>query len=175
MVESWKDIRGYEGYYQISNLGRVKSLKREFSRCNKHITKKESIMNLTPNNRGYLLVNFCVNNTRKKFLVHRLVAEAFIHNPNNLPQVNHIDENIKNNVFTNLEWCDNTYNNNYGSHRLNISKSMSKKVYCKELDRIFDSQTSFANYIGVSSALVSVCCHNPNRRCKGFHVCFYSD
>ena len=108
MKEVWKDIQGYEGKYQVSNLGNVKSV-------NYHRTKKERI--LTPHKiSGYLIVKLYKNGIQKNFLIHRLVSQAFIENPENLPEVNHIDENKLNNRVDNLEFCDRKYNNNYGSH-----------------------------------------------------------
>ena len=108
MKEVWKDIQGYEGKYQVSNLGNVKSV-------NYNRTKKEHLLGLY-SRRGYLCVVLSKNCICKKFSVHRLVAQAFIENPENLPQVNHIDENKLNNRVDNLEFCDSKYNNSYGTH-----------------------------------------------------------
>lgn len=98
MREVWKDIEGYEGVYMVSNLGNVKSL----NYCNSGHAR-----NLTPkvNNVGRLWVELHHNRKKQCFLIHRLVAMAFIENPDGYPQINHIDENPKNNVVTNLEWC----------------------------------------------------------------------
>ena len=113
--EIWKDIKGFEGKYQVSNLGNVKSL-------NYNRTKKERI--LTPKKRsGYLIVTLSKKGIHKDFLIHRLVAQAFIEKPENLPEVNHIDENKLNNRVENLEWCDRKYNNNYGTHNEMILKT----------------------------------------------------
>lgn len=94
-MEIWKDIEGYEGLYQVSNLGRVKSLKYD----------KEKIMKLWTNPRGYLNVYLCKNNKKKCGRIHRLVAEAFIPNPDNLPCVDHINCIITDNRVENLRWC----------------------------------------------------------------------
>ena len=99
----WKDIPGYEGLYQVSNLGEIKSL-------NYRNTGKEKIIKPRKNKGGYLRVVLCKNGKQKDFLVHRLVAIAFIPNHNNYNQVNHKDENPSNNNVNNLEWCNRLYN-----------------------------------------------------------------
>lgn len=113
MEEIWKDIAGYEGLYEVSNLGRVKSL----------ITNKI----LKPSfdgKKNYLFVGLYKKGVKTKLInVHRLVAMAFIPNPNNYPQVNHIDENKINNRADNLEWCTIKYNSNYGNAKKNMIAS----------------------------------------------------
>lgn len=106
-MEEWRDIIGYEGKYQISNFGRVKSFKRY----------KEGKILRAKNNKEYLSIGLSngKDGKQKYYLIHRLVAEAFIPNPNNYPIINHIDENKKNNKATNLEWCTHKYNINYGT------------------------------------------------------------
>lgn len=105
--EIWKMIPGYEGLYMVSSLGRVKSL-------NYHRTGVEKV--LKPVDKRYLRVRlFSKDGTNKLFSVHRLVAMAFIPNPDNLPEVNHKDENKLNNCVDNLEWCTRKYNANYGT------------------------------------------------------------
>lgn len=110
MEEIWKDIDGFEGLYQVSNFGNVMSL----NYGNRGYAKK-----LTPkfNNSGRLWVELLKGGKRKCMLVHRLVALAFIPNPNNFPQINHKDENPKNNFAFNLEWCTQSYNNHYSIER----------------------------------------------------------
>lgn len=92
--EIWKNIKNYEGLYQVSNIGRIKSFKRN-----------ESIMQPNDNGKGYLQVGLSKNGKRSYFKIHRLVAEAFIPNPYSKPEVNHIDGNKQNNTVENLEWC----------------------------------------------------------------------
>ena len=101
--EIWKDILGYEGKYQVSNWGRVKSL-------NYNNTGKEGIMKLTKDGNGYLQVQLHKDGKVKECRVNRLVAQAFLENPDNLPEVNHKDKNRSNNKLENLEWCDRKYN-----------------------------------------------------------------
>ena len=117
MKEEWRDIKGYEGKYKVSNLGRVYSFyKRE---C------------LEPGEvKGYLQVSLYKNGKRNIFNVHRLVALHFIPNSNNYKEVNHKDENKQNNRVDNLEWCDRKYNQNYGSRtqRASEKSSITQKI-----------------------------------------------
>lgn len=111
MNEIFKDVKGYEGLYEVSNYGNVRSL--YTNKILKPATKK----------RGYQYVNLYKNKKGKMYQVHRLVAESFIPNTNNLPIINHKDENSQNNNVDNLEWCTYKYNSNYGSSREKIRKS----------------------------------------------------
>lgn len=130
MKEIWKDIYGYEGKYQVSNLGRIKSLSRKRWNGFTYANKKEQILKLRLNQHGYLHVCLYDRNRNSKDVeIQRLVAQAFIPNPNNLPCVNHKDENPQNNKVLNLEWCDYKYNNNYGNHNLKLSLTRQKKKY----------------------------------------------
>lgn len=116
MKEIWKDIKGFEGLYQVSNKGNVKSLKKVIVRKNSSILNiRERILKTRPNDSGYDLVHLSKHSKEKVFTVHRLVAETFIPNPHNLPQVNHKDEDKKNNSVDNLEWCTHKYNVNYNN------------------------------------------------------------
>lgn len=113
-MEVWRDIAGYEGLYQVSNKGRIKSL----------LDGKERILRLHANIRwGYLNTFLYKDKKRKTFRVHRLVAMAFIPNPDNLPEVNHKDEIVNNNCVENLEWCTSLYNNHYGKHRQRMKET----------------------------------------------------
>ncbi len=107
MSETWKPIDGYEGFYEVSNMGRVRSLPRTIGNKNrKGVVLKP---NITPY--GYQQVLLCKNGMRKQHKIHRLVANAFIPNPNNYPVINHKDWDTSNNSVDNLEWCDIRYNN----------------------------------------------------------------
>lgn len=115
--EIWKDVSGYEGLYQISNKGRIKSFINNKGIC------REKILKLVLKKTGYLQITLHKNKQQKVFRVHKLVALAFLPNPNNLPFINHKDENKSNNCVDNLEWCDEKYNVNYGTCRQKISES----------------------------------------------------
>ena len=129
MEEVWRDIEGYEGYYQVSNLGRVKRLESfVYSNVGCRIVR-ERILALKNERNGYKSVHLCKYGVRTRKRVHRLVAEAFIPNPERLPCVNHKDENTANNQAINLEWCSVAYNNNYGTHQERGLKTRYEKYY----------------------------------------------
>jgi len=107
--EIWKDIKGYEGFYQVSNFGRVKSLNRIIIHGNNTINRNGKVLKPYTSNKGYLVVDL-YNGKRFAVKVHRLVGLTFIPNPLNLPQINHKDCNNQNNYVDNLEWCDNSQN-----------------------------------------------------------------
>jgi len=110
--EIWKDIEGYEGLYQVSNFGRIKSLSRKFYTTNNgYVITKTKILKTGLSHNGYHLISISnKNKKRKTFRVNRLIALCFIPNPNNLPEVNHKDGNKNNNNASNLEWCTRSYN-----------------------------------------------------------------
>lgn len=181
MEEIWKDIKGYEGLYQVSNLGRVRSLR------DNH--KNKRIKTLKPCNRGnYLGVCLMKENRRKCHLIHRLVAIHFIENKSNLPCVNHKDENKINNHVSNLEWCNQKYNANYGTRNERVSKSHKGKTLPEETKRkisktnkelfkgdknpsarkiICITTREIFNTIRVASGKYNVSCGNIVNCCKG--------
>ena len=127
MQEIWKDIKGYEGWYKISNLGRVKSLKKWCG--NKYSIKwikEENILSPTDNGNGYLIIGLRKDTKKKNFYIHRLVAEHFIENNLNKEEVNHIDFNKRNNIVSNLEWCDRKENVEHS--RINMFKQHNTKT-----------------------------------------------
>lgn len=115
-IEIWKDIPDFEGYYQASNLGRIRSVERICDSCyNSKQKRKSKILKPVNMGNGYYRVHLSKNGKYRYWLIHRLVAITFIPNPNNLPFINHKDENPANNSVWNLEWCDYSYNNSYGT------------------------------------------------------------
>lgn len=114
MNEIWKDIKDYEGLYQVSNLGRVKRV------------TTGRVLKALKHKGGYSMVTIYKNNVMSTKTIHRLVAEAFIPNPENKPQINHIDENKTNNMVSNLEWVTSKENNNHGTRNKRASKAISK-------------------------------------------------
>lgn len=157
MKEVWKDIPNYEGLYQVSNLGRVKS----FRRSSKYRNAKEFILKPTLANNGYCQVTlYRSSSDKKKFLVHRLVAESFIPNPDGLPQINHKDEDPANNAASNLEWCTAKYNNLYGTARVRSidTKSRAVEQYTLEgkLIAIYRSARIASELLGISYKAI---CH----------------
>ena len=145
-TEIWRDIPGYEGLYKISNYGRVMALKK----LQGYIMRSERILKPRLIN-GYYVAHLCKNNISKNVLVHRIVAECFIDNPNNLPVVNHIDGNKQNNNVNNLEWVTHSENTKH-AYKLELAKApkywsgkrgkdhcKSKPVKCRETNEVFNS------------------------------------
>ena len=165
MKEIWKDIDGFQGRYQISNLGNVMSL-------NYNNTGKSKLLKPMPNQKGYLSVALSKNNHRTMKQIHRLVAEAFIPNPDNLPQVNHIDENPKNNMLSNLEWCDAKYNNNYGNRNNKIQQKISHKTYQYDLDgnliAVWPSQSEASRQLNISLGNINDVIKGRKKTIHGF-------
>ena len=148
-----KDIKGYEGLYAITSCGKVWSYRRQ------------KFLKTQVNRCGYEYVILQSNNKQKTVTVHRLVAEAYIPNPENKPQVNHKDENKQNNCVNNLEWMTAKENMNYGTR----TQRTRKKVYCVELDRVFDGVRVAARELGIAHNHISYCCNGKQKSAKGYH------
>ena len=160
--EVWKDIKGFEGHYQVSDKGRVRSLK----------YGKERILKPERTHNGYLRVGLLKNRNRKMFMVHRLVGQAFLSNPHNLPQINHKDEDKTNNRVENLEWCDGKYNMNYGTRTQRVTEKVSKTVlqYTKtgEFVKEWKSTHDIERNLGYSKGNISSCCTGKLKWIYGF-------
>ena len=124
--EIWKDVVNYEGFYQISNLGNVRTV--EHITTNGHLRKGKDRKPFI-SWKGYKIVGLCKYGKIKAFPVHRLVALAFIPNPNDYPMINHKDENPLNNNVENLEWCDAKYNNTYGNRLEKAAQKRRKPIF----------------------------------------------
>ena len=125
--EIWRDVVGYEGLYQISNLGRLKHLATPRKKGTGKYERDEHFCTSHVQNNGYLVVDLYKDNKRKTFLVHRLVAMSFLLNPQNYEFINHIDNNRKNNCLSNLEWCTKSYNTKYSYDTNDRRKKMNWK------------------------------------------------
>lgn len=163
MIEIFKDIEGYKGLYQVSNLGNVKSLGNGNSN-----NSKEKILKPTKDKKGYLTVDLYKDGKRKIYKVHRLVAKVFIENPNNLPQVNHKDEDKTNNAVENLEFCDAKYNINYGTR----NEKISKQLMCLETGKIYTSTREVQKQLGFSHSNISRCCNGKLKQAYGYTWCY---
>ena len=169
MEEIWKTIEGYPSY-MVSNMGRVKSL-------NYRRTGIEKILKPKINEKGYYYYSLFIDGKEYKFRIHRLVALHFIPNPNNLPEVNHKDENKANNCVENLEWCDRKYNCNYGTSKKKISKALSVPIlqYSKDgsLIRKWNNAKDAEKVLGVDDSHIGKCCKGIYKTVGGYVWKYY--
>ena len=170
--EIFKDIEGYEGLYKISNQGRVLSLGNGNSYNSNN--SKERILKPAKDKDGYLRVSLFKQGKRKLYLIHRLVAQAFLSNLDNLEQVNHKNEIKTDNRVENLEFCDALYNNNFGSHNQRVAESnknhpnKSKKVLCVETGKTYLSAHQVQREFGFDFSNISKCCTGRLKTCGGY-------
>jgi len=174
-MEIWKDINGYEGLYQVSNLGRVKSLERYRQNHSKLQLIPEKIKSKRIDPQGYELVDLYNKNKQKTIRVHRLVAETFISNYGNEDTVNHKDGNKTNNKVVNLEWASfEEQNKHFYKHNLKseenikkavkaMNKAQSKPVKCLNNGKVYESASEAAREIGVCGSLVMRCCRGERK------------
>jgi len=168
MIEIWKDIKNYEGCYQVSNYDNVKSIERivNHSIYGKLLIKSK-ILKTSVTNKGYLIVGLWKNNKGKSKTIHRLVIGTFISNPNNKLQVNHKDGNKTNNYLTNLEWSTSSENIKHAyNNNLIHSKTIPVLQFSKndEFLKEFNSITEASNYTNIDKSEISSVCHNRRNR-----------
>lgn len=159
MNEIWRSAKDYEGLYEVSNLGRVRNV------------VSGVILKPVKDRDGYLQVTLYSQLPRKNFKIHRLVAQAFLPNHDNLPQVNHKDENKENNRVDNLEWCNAEYNHNYGTRNARVGKAKSRVVYMYTQDDKLCGlwpSTNECERNGFNHALIVACCSGKRNLHKGF-------
>lgn len=158
-IEIWKEVDGFNGDYLISNFGNLKSRK----------YNKEKLLSLTPNLYGYIEKQLYKESRYYTKKIHRLVAEAFIPNLNNLPQVNHIDGNKQNNCVSNLEWCTSLENVHHRYEVLHKFRSSDKKVICVETNIVYDSITKASNDTNIDKSSIGRVCNGVRKTAGGFH------
>lgn len=176
MKEIWKDIPEYEGLYQVSNYGNVKSLSKTIIRSNGYKqTFKERKLKPRLSKNGYLTVMLFKNKEGKTKAIHKLVAKTFILNNKNKRCVNHKDENKLNNCVDNLEWCSYKYNNNYGT------KNESKKVKVNQYDlednfiKTWDCISRVEKQLKINHRNICLCCKNKRKSAGGYKWKYYEE
>ena len=176
LKEIWKSIENFEGLYQISNLGRVKSVDRVVHvldpKSNREYDRHfpECIKATNLDNKGYVIVTLKKDGKNSRHRIHRLVAKAFIPNPENLPQINHKDENKENNYADNLEWCTNEYNSKYGTRLVRISDSSRgrpahNRIKVEIFGVVYESLASAGKALGVCGDTIK---NRINKGIKGY-------
>jgi hypothetical protein len=173
--EIWKPVKGYEGLYEVSNFGRVKSLERVVNshpaNCKRTLPEKIRTGHVSKK-LGYAMITLSANNVNKSVYIHRLVAEAFIPNPNNLPMINHKDEDKTNNSIDNLEWCTAKYNmaysNVFACAKTRNSKPVRQYDYDGNLIKEYASSNEAGRAMGVRPYCISFCCRGKIGSVKGF-------
>lgn len=182
--ESWKDIQGFEGLYQISNFGRVKSLPFWHNNRFGGFMTSEQLINGRIDKKGYRYVALGKKDKVMEFKVHRLVAIHFIPNPYNYPQVNHRDENKTNNHVSNLKWCNNQYNANYGTRtdRIIVARGQKRKVRHPDMRkrkvlqydldgnfvRCWECAKDVKKELGIDNGNIGKCCMGKKSKAGGY-------
>lgn len=169
MKEIWKDIKGYERLYEISNKGNVKSLNKKIQRSNDRIqTFKERKLKPGLSKNGYLTVQLFKNKKGKTKYIHKLVAEAFIPNLDNYPIINHKDENKQNNYVDNLEWCTYSYNNSYNDKMKNLRKKVLQYNKNNKFIKKWDGLINIQKELGINRNNITSVCKGKRKHAGGY-------
>ena len=157
MIETWKDAVGYEGIYEISSLGSLRTKEGKITRTNRHGERhwKQRILKLKSDRNGYKRVSLWIDGKNQDWLVHRLVAIAFLPNPNKYPMVNHKDGNTSNNNYENLEWCDSNHNVNHAFDNGLMPATKTKLTNEDGDEFIFRSMSKAGQFLGFSDKYIS--------------------
>lgn len=155
--EVWKELVGYEGLYWVSNFGRICGVPRKGT--------PGGIMKGRKDKKGYISVTLRKDGNQTTQKLHRLVAKTFIPNPNNLPEINHKDENKSNNAINNLEWCTTAYNHEYGTRTLRCGKP----VKCVETGKVYPGAKWAAQELGLDPSSITRTCKKKGHTCGGYH------
>lgn len=175
--EEWRNIEGYEGLYQVSNYGRVKSLDRlvnqkHYSGCNTKHLYKGKILKLRKSYNGYIFAYLTKNKIQKKYLVHRLVARAFLKRESNEDYVNHLNCDLTNNTVENLEWCTQSHNIKYAYDNNTKMPPHMRKVNQYDLlgnfVKQYDSLNEASRCTGTYSANIRKCCLGKRNQTGGY-------
>ena len=176
-VEIWKDIKDYEGLYQVSNLGNVRSLDMIIMQLHywskkyvKHIYKGR-LLKGSKNSNGYKVITLHKGKKTEKKLLHKIIAETFIPNPNNYNYINHKDNNPSNNNVNNLEWCTQSYNIKYAYEKGNKTQQKKKKINQIKNGNILKTFISISDAerkTGIKGANISKCCRNLRNYAGGY-------
>lgn len=172
-IEEWRAVVGYEGLYEVSSFGRVKSLPKVWLKYDgTPLRQKERILKERPTRNGYLRVCLRKNGKSTDAYIHRLVCEAFLPNPHSFSDVNHKDENKLNNHIENLEWCSRSFNNNYGSHNeksaISRGKPVAKYSLSGKLLKTYPSARSADRDTGIDQSLIGLVCKGVYKQAGGF-------
>jgi len=170
-MEYWKDIEGYEGNYQVSSTGKIRSVQRIVKRGNNFKPVCERLLRYRVN-KGYAYVVLSLRGKTRTVWIHKVVASTFIPNPNNFPCVNHKDENKLNNCVENLEWCTWSYNNSYNDLRIRASISKRKPIIQYTKDNEFIREWSYAkeasDSLGINKRAIYACCNGSIKSSGGY-------